>query len=361
MKLTLRPEWRLRPLSSFLGFLDIKTGVTIALLFALLNKVAGVYGLVAVLTGAGGSLAQLSLYIYSVLGLVALVWGLKAILHVCGAMYRPSYATANSSCRRTQSNRSTCHLFFADHILSTAWLVFFAVVWWVYTPHDGVPGQLAAQKEVMESGAGHNMTDEERAAAAMTIWNAEKGIATSMIVMGWLAKIYFAVLLYSYAIHLRKGSYRSLPYSRSYNPNGAANGSAYATSGLPDGDDDDVEEFYRLPVRAPTTQPQPPANGNARGGHTPTSSHSSFTDFVSAPGRSRRSKPGKSNLSISISANGGAGAGADGAEVLFDEDMSDSAGAGGSRDGRPEDRLPLMGASKSASSSHSRRASRSRD
>lgn len=34
MKLTLRPEWRLRPLSTFLGFLDIKTGVTIALLFA---------------------------------------------------------------------------------------------------------------------------------------------------------------------------------------------------------------------------------------------------------------------------------------------------------------------------------------
>ncbi len=55
----------------------------------LLNKVAGVYGLVAVLTGAGGSLAQLSLYIYSVLGLVALVWGLKAILHVCGVFYRP--------------------------------------------------------------------------------------------------------------------------------------------------------------------------------------------------------------------------------------------------------------------------------
>lgn len=103
MRLTLRPEWRLRPLTSFLGFLDIKTGVTIALLFAvsrlecgllsagqeltfattqLLNKVAGVYGLVAVLTGAGGSLAQLSLYIYSVIGLVGIFLGLKAILHV---------------------------------------------------------------------------------------------------------------------------------------------------------------------------------------------------------------------------------------------------------------------------------------
>ncbi len=34
MKLMLRPEWRLWPFSSFLGVLDIKTGVTIALLFA---------------------------------------------------------------------------------------------------------------------------------------------------------------------------------------------------------------------------------------------------------------------------------------------------------------------------------------
>lgn len=34
MKLMLRPEWRLWPLSSFFGLLDLKTGVTIALLFA---------------------------------------------------------------------------------------------------------------------------------------------------------------------------------------------------------------------------------------------------------------------------------------------------------------------------------------
>ena len=34
MKLMLRPEWRLWPLSSFLGLLDLKTGVTVALLFA---------------------------------------------------------------------------------------------------------------------------------------------------------------------------------------------------------------------------------------------------------------------------------------------------------------------------------------
>lgn len=34
MKLTLRPEWRLWPFASFLGILDIKTGVTVAVLFA---------------------------------------------------------------------------------------------------------------------------------------------------------------------------------------------------------------------------------------------------------------------------------------------------------------------------------------
>ena len=95
------------------------------------------------------------------------------------------------------------HLFFADHILSSAWLIFFAVLWWVYTPHDGtVQIHSDAQKAVQESGPGHNMTAQERAAAAMTIWNAEKGIATAMIVMGWILKVCiivcFSVLPYPY-------------------------------------------------------------------------------------------------------------------------------------------------------------------
>lgn len=34
MKFMLRPEWRLWPFESFLGLLDLKTGVTVALLFA---------------------------------------------------------------------------------------------------------------------------------------------------------------------------------------------------------------------------------------------------------------------------------------------------------------------------------------
>lgn len=34
MKLTLKQEWKPRPLNSFLGVIDLKIGVTIAFLFA---------------------------------------------------------------------------------------------------------------------------------------------------------------------------------------------------------------------------------------------------------------------------------------------------------------------------------------
>jgi hypothetical protein len=307
MKLTLRPEWRLWPLVSFLGLLDLKTGVTVALLFALLNKVAGVYGLIAVLTGAGGSFAQLSLYMYSVFALVALAWGLRAV--------------------KEEDPKHTlyfAHLFFADHILSTAWTVFFAVVWWVYTPHDGQRTvNSAAQEEMAKGGTGgsKNMTDQERIAAATMIWNKEKGTAAAIIVLSWLAKIYFALLIYSYATHLRKGSYRSLPHSRS---TGSASGtvtSAYEASALPD-EEEEIEDFYRVPLRTPQT-----------GG-----SISSFVDFVSAPGTPRRGKGGKSSLSrVSNAPNGHAGV-EEVEDVLFDDDIGASVSASNEINLKGEDR-----------------------
>jgi len=236
--------------------MDMKTGVTIALLFALLNKVAGVYGLIAVFTG--GSLAQLSMYIYSVVGLVALTWGLKAV--------------GQEDPRRVLY---FAHMFFLDHLFSTCWTVFFGVVWWVYTPHDGQRIANSDAQREMAGGAsgteGHNMTAEERAEAALGIWNKEKGFAAGVLIIGWLIKIYFAILIYSFAFHLRKGSYRSLPQSfatatsRTYGP----------FPREPDEDDDEgqeVETFYRP----------------SRGFHTNHSSIASWSDFVSAPGRKKR-------------------------------------------------------------------------
>jgi len=68
------------PVSSFIGLMDLKIGCSIITLFALFNKIAGVYGIIAVFQG--GTLAQLSLYVYSIGSIVGLLWGLKAISDV---------------------------------------------------------------------------------------------------------------------------------------------------------------------------------------------------------------------------------------------------------------------------------------
>ncbi|KAG8974979.1 hypothetical protein FRC05_006656 [Tulasnella sp. 425] len=197
MKLTLRPEWRPRPLTTFLGFVDIKTGVKITLLFAVINKVAGVYGLLAMLTGAGGSLAQLSMYLYSVVALAAYVVGLKAV-----------------ALEDVPKVLLTAHFFLVDHLLNSIWLAIFAVDWWLYNPHDGKhAANSPAQQEVADVGPGKGipMTDSERYTAAQALWNKEKGSAALVLAAGWVVKLYFAALLYSYAIHLRRGTYKSLP------------------------------------------------------------------------------------------------------------------------------------------------------
>lgn len=104
--------------------------------------------------------------------------------------------------------------------------------------------------------------------------------------------MYFAILIYSYAIHLRKGSYRSLPrttdsvYSQYATLNGSGRGSQFPESVLGDYDEEAGDDFYRMPVASAqqSTSRIPAAHGKG-------SSIGSFTDFVSAPGRGRRFRP----------------------------------------------------------------------
>ena len=53
------------------------------------NKVAGVYGLIALFTG--GTLAQVTMYIYSALALLLFVWGLRVVAAVC-VVFRLTYS-----------------------------------------------------------------------------------------------------------------------------------------------------------------------------------------------------------------------------------------------------------------------------
>lgn len=68
-------------LTSFLGLLDLKLGATLITLFAGLNKVAGAYGMLAVVLSGGAALSQplgqVSMYVYSIASLAAFIWGLK--------------------------------------------------------------------------------------------------------------------------------------------------------------------------------------------------------------------------------------------------------------------------------------------
>lgn len=160
----------------------------------LFNKVAGVYGLIAVLTGAGGSAAQLSLYIYSTIALVALAWGLNAVNRVSLSSARPPSRSLHPETLQEDA-RSTfyfAHLFFADHILSTSWTIFFAVVWWLYNPHDGRRvSNSAAQDKIIDNylGETEQVSEEERARLALQLWRKEKGVAITIIVLGWLIKV----------------------------------------------------------------------------------------------------------------------------------------------------------------------------
>jgi hypothetical protein len=84
------------------------------------------------------------------------------------------------------------HLFFADHILSTSWTIFFAVVWWLYSPHDGRRvSNSAAQDNIIENylGETEKVSEEERARLALQLWRKEKGVAIAIIVLGWLIKV----------------------------------------------------------------------------------------------------------------------------------------------------------------------------
>ena len=88
-------------------------------------------------------------------------------------------------------------------MLSTAWTIYFAVVWWIYTPHDGRQEITSpAQKEIMEAGGGGDlrMTPEERVAAATAIWNQEKGTSMAVIVVGWFIKVR---LVHKYVCYVR--------------------------------------------------------------------------------------------------------------------------------------------------------------
>ncbi|WFD29004.1 hypothetical protein MSPP1_000008 [Malassezia sp. CBS 17886] len=230
------PKYSLqRYITSFAGFMDIKVGCQIVTLFSLLNKIAGIFGIIAIFQG--GTIAQLSLYIYSIASIPVFIWGLKAISEEQSA---PVLRYA--------------HIFILDHMLSTGWTFLFAMWLYMFATHDGKPvtnsSHQAGLMALIESLEAQYRRPEEmerlrhkaynastpegvqevllRAKSANDIWGSERGFSATVLVLGWLLKIYFALVIYAYALHLRHGSYWMLPLSKSRTAN-AAHACAYET------------------------------------------------------------------------------------------------------------------------------------
>lgn len=118
-------------------------------------------------------------------------------------------------------------------------------------------------------------------------------------------------------MHLRKGSYRSLPLSRSAYV--ASNvGAHHVYDALANEEDEEIEDFYRVPLRTP------PASGHRRGNSLNNASVTSFADFVSAPGRTPRKK-GFGSVSLPRDRD------IEEEDVLFDEDDATYAASNSSR------------------------------
>ncbi|ADV20204.1 hypothetical protein I315_01752 [Cryptococcus gattii Ru294] len=203
MRINFSPQ-RAAIFTSFLGLLDIKLGAEIILLFGLINKVAGLYGLITIFVG--GSFAQLLYYAYSVGTLFAFLWGLRVV--------------------KSESSAPTLllsHLYSLDHIIVSLFHYIFYLHYWYTVPHDGrrtinsqaqqdLINLALSRGEITEpTGESGQSADELRTALAGEIWERERGFAVWTLLAGWILKIYFILVLYSYAAHLASSTYHTLP------------------------------------------------------------------------------------------------------------------------------------------------------
>ena len=83
------------------------------------------------------------------------------------------------------------HLFAIDHLISTVYTAFFAVLWYAYIPHDGERvANSEAQKAMMgDGGMGGKLDHDARKAAALALWKSERGFSAAVIVGGWFIKV----------------------------------------------------------------------------------------------------------------------------------------------------------------------------
>ncbi|KEY66622.1 hypothetical protein S7711_01917 [Stachybotrys chartarum IBT 7711] len=168
---------------SLCGFINLETGTELISLALAFNKVTGVYGLLAILTGYQLSLLQLSTYVYSITVLALLIY---LVPHI----------------RRQDPFEclALAWLYIIDTVINSAYTAAFGVNWYLTNASPGNPGAAEAQPPASE-GAQVEGLEALRQESSQYGKVVPQETATSMLfIVGLtLVRIYFTVVIMAYA------------------------------------------------------------------------------------------------------------------------------------------------------------------
>jgi hypothetical protein len=197
-------------LQTFLQRMSLRTGAEIITFLQVINKVSGIYGLLAVVTGARIDGWQLSMYLYSTFALVATVFLYKHI--------------------RLQSPLQTlllAHLYAIDSVVNALYTAFFGVAWFYILagqPGDStVPGShgisdnagftspkynvskvdvVAAPSEGMQPGQDAIAVGHAGGAGAglgNVVFQSSSIMSITLISSFWALRVYFVFVMLAFA------------------------------------------------------------------------------------------------------------------------------------------------------------------
>jgi len=195
--------------------MSLRTGTTLITLLNVFNKVSGIYGLLALLTGLPLSPMQLSMYLYSVVALLLLV-----------------YLSPHIRQMSPLQNLILAYFYAFDSLLNAAYTAAFSLAWFTVlathnTSNGGIAGVVPGGSTIDETSGftspEHNVSHvdvspttgelvghEANAPAGAHMAPGAGGIPTTLLANGsaasisviaglWAIRVYFVLILFAYA------------------------------------------------------------------------------------------------------------------------------------------------------------------
>ena len=154
--------------------MSLETGAALITLSLLLNKISGLYGLLALLTGYQLSSVQLSMYVYSLI-----VLGLTALLFPHIRKQSPLQCLA------------LAWLYLIDSVINAAYTAGFGVAWFMVISQNYSSSTIRDDASEKFVRGGDNLDD--------TVFQPEGLPSVILISALWLIRIYFVLVMLSFA------------------------------------------------------------------------------------------------------------------------------------------------------------------